>query len=241
MHYSCNYTLEPPNINTPRYVPRFRPKVPFQTLEIDLGCYAEEDEALFYCNGNRVFTKAIVCWQLLSITEWADNKTKNFMAIYPTPKALDLAYYCTSDVRSGYNVFGINDVALVADRIDGLYGLIKFINKANNLSLTLNTITKFEYLQDCLALGYPVVVGGSVYESFLEAAESGIVPMPKRDESLLGGHAFCLVGYHKDSDTYEALANFGPDFGAAGRVRLYSTYLRNLNICRDFYMVQRCK
>ena len=52
-------------------------------------------------------------------------------------------------------------------------------------------------LQQCLASGTPVVFGMTVYESFEDAAvaHSGIVPMPDKDESVLGGHAVLAVGY----------------------------------------------
>lgn len=51
----------------------------------------------------------------------------------------------------------------------------------------------------CLAEGYPVVLGMSVYESFESdrVAQNGIVPVPKWYEKVLGGHAMLIVGYKK--------------------------------------------
>ena len=53
-------------------------------------------------------------------------------------------------------------------------------------------------MKTCLATGYPFVFGFSVYESFEteEAATTGIIPMPSKDEQLLGGHAVMACGYN---------------------------------------------
>lgn len=48
-----------------------------------------------------------------------------------------------------------------------------------------------------LARGYPIVFGFSVYESFENAivAKTGVAPLPRPSERLLGGHAVVAVGY----------------------------------------------
>src|SRR5258708_5679014 len=52
-------------------------------------------------------------------------------------------------------------------------------------------------LLTCLAGGYPFVFGFSVYESFESprVAESGVVPLPRLGERVLGGHAVVACGY----------------------------------------------
>ena len=52
-------------------------------------------------------------------------------------------------------------------------------------------------MQGCLADGCPIVFGFSVYESFESAdvAHTGVVPLPPRGETLVGGHAVVAVGY----------------------------------------------
>ena len=58
-------------------------------------------------------------------------------------------------------------------------------------------VTNLTTLKTALAEGYPVVIGIKVYQSFEsgEVAKSGIVPLPKRWEQFLGGHAVLAVGY----------------------------------------------
>lgn len=52
-------------------------------------------------------------------------------------------------------------------------------------------------LKACLASGYPIVFGFTVYEGFEgdAIAKTGKQPMPKKGEKALGGHAVLAVGY----------------------------------------------
>lgn len=51
-------------------------------------------------------------------------------------------------------------------------------------------IKQLEQLQGCLAEGYPFAFGFTVYESFEDDSKwkNGIMPLPRRGESVLGGH-----------------------------------------------------
>jgi len=55
-------------------------------------------------------------------------------------------------------------------------------------------------MQTCLALGLGFTLGFDVYESFEseEVARTGMMPMPKAGEQLLGGHAVFCAGYRND-------------------------------------------
>lgn len=59
-------------------------------------------------------------------------------------------------------------------------------------------VTNLAMLKTALAAGYPVVIGIKVYQSFEsdQVAKNGIVPLPKRREQFLGGHAVLAVGYN---------------------------------------------
>ena len=61
-------------------------------------------------------------------------------------------------------------------------------------------VTNLTSLKPALAEGYPVVIGIKVFESFEsnQVAQNGIVPLPKRGEQFLGGHAVLAVGYKDD-------------------------------------------
>ena len=52
-------------------------------------------------------------------------------------------------------------------------------------------------IKSALAAGFPVIVGISVYESFegRGVARTGLVPLPGKDEQMLGGHCMLAFGY----------------------------------------------
>ena len=56
-------------------------------------------------------------------------------------------------------------------------------------------------VQQALALGMPVIIGMDVFASMESdsVAKTGILPMPKHGEQLLGGHATLVVAYETSS------------------------------------------
>ena len=66
-----------------------------------------------------------------------------------------------------------------------------------------HSVADLNSLKVCLAEGYPVVIGIEVYPSFESdtVAKTGKVPLPKKGEKCLGGHALLAVGYKKIGNT----------------------------------------
>ena len=96
-------------------------------------------------------------------------------------------------------------------------------------------------LKSCLASGLVAVIGISVYASFESAtvAKTGIVPLPKPTESLLGGHAVLLVGYDDVKSRWICMNSWGSTWGDKGFFYLPYTYLTNTKLSSDFWTVQR--
>jgi C1A family cysteine protease len=94
-------------------------------------------------------------------------------------------------------------------------------------------------LRDCLAAGFPVVFGFTVYESFESGAvaSSGIVPMPGTDESVLGGHAVVMVGYDDDRQTFIVRNSWGPGWGRAGYFLMPYAYPTGGDLASDFWQI----
>lgn len=95
-------------------------------------------------------------------------------------------------------------------------------------------------MKNCLAQGFPVVIGISVYESFEShtVETTGMVPMPGLSEQLLGGHALLVVGY-RDSDQHFIVRNsWGTGFGDGGYIYLPYAYLGDSNLASDFWTVR---
>lgn len=103
-------------------------------------------------------------------------------------------------------------------------------------------------LQDSLAAGFPFVFGFTVYESFESdtVASNGIVPMPKHNESIVGGHAVMGVGYNATNNkiqdvpaqTYIVQNSWGNDWGAKGFFFLPFSYIHNAGLADDFWTVR---
>jgi C1A family cysteine protease len=95
-------------------------------------------------------------------------------------------------------------------------------------------------IQSTLADGFPIVFGFTVYESFesQEVADTGVVPMPEPDESVLGGHAVVLVGYDQPKDVYIVRNSWGTDWGKAGYFTMPCEYVENATLADDFWVLR---
>jgi len=93
----------------------------------------------------------------------------------------------------------------------------------------------------CLADGFPFEFGFSVYESFEsdQVARTGLVPMPKRGESLLGGHAVVGVGYDQATERLIVRNSWGVGWGDKGYFYLPFAYASNRNLSDDFWKVSK--
>lgn len=100
--------------------------------------------------------------------------------------------------------------------------------------------TNKQALFDCLAQGKPFVFGFSVYESFESAtvAKTGVVPLPKNSEQLLGGHAVCCVGYDLSTDRFIVANSWGTDWAQNGYFTIPASYLTNANLSDDFWTIK---
>jgi C1A family cysteine protease len=91
-------------------------------------------------------------------------------------------------------------------------------------------------LKNCLASGYPFAFGFAVYDSFLsqQVANTGIVPMPRQNERMRGGHAVLAVGYLEASQQFIVRNSWGP-WGQNGYFLMDYQYLTNPNLASDFW------
>lgn len=94
-------------------------------------------------------------------------------------------------------------------------------------------------MKNCLAQGLPFVIGVSVYESFESQAveQTGMVPLPKNSEQLLGGHALLVVGY-RDKDLQFIVRNSWGNWGDGGYCYLPYAYLLDSGLSSDFWVIQ---
>lgn len=109
-----------------------------------------------------------------------------------------------------------------------------------NLIKSYHRIITLDDMRACLAEGYPFVTGFSVYESFESAtvASTGVVPMPKKTEAMLGGHAVLVVGYDNRSKRFICRNSWGSGWGQAGYFTIPYAYLSNPNLANDMWSIR---
>jgi len=98
-------------------------------------------------------------------------------------------------------------------------------------------------MQACLAEGFPFVFGFSVYESFESerVATTGVVPMPKRTERAIGGHAVLAVGYDHDKERFLVRNSWGTSWGMKGYFTIPYAYLADRDLSDDFWTIRRAE
>jgi C1A family cysteine protease len=101
-------------------------------------------------------------------------------------------------------------------------------------------INSLNELLVCLASGFPVVFGFTVYDSFEspEVAKTGVVPMPKLDESVIGGHAVLAVGYDQASKRVTVRNSWGADWGMSGYFTMPYDYFVNRGLSSDLWTIR---
>ncbi len=104
----------------------------------------------------------------------------------------------------------------------------------------LKVSQKLPYIKKCLADGYPISFGCTIYDSFMtpEVAKSGVwVYDPKRDteETSLGGHAMSVVGHDDGTRMFTICNSWGPQWGKGGFCQIPYDYLLDKTKANDFW------
>ncbi len=93
-------------------------------------------------------------------------------------------------------------------------------------------------IKSCLAEGYPISFGFTVYESFFKpsVAKNGIMPMPDvTKEEVVGGHAVLAVGYDDKTQRVLVRNSWRKSWGLAGYFWMPYSYIADDNYCDVFW------
>jgi C1A family cysteine protease len=96
-------------------------------------------------------------------------------------------------------------------------------------------------MKNALKSGFPFVVGILIYESFMTdaVATSGNVPMPAKNEKILGGHALCVVGYNDTNKVFIVRNSWGTGWGDKGYCYIPYTYLSSRKYTSDLWCITK--
>ena len=136
----------------------------------------------------------------------------------------------------------------VCPESDWPYDISKFASKPSPRCYTkaqdhriesYHRITTLQEMLGCLTEGFPFVFGFAVYESFESArtARTGIAPMPKKDERMMGGHAVLAVGFDQKAKRFLARNSWGKAWGMDGYFTIPFEYLETL--ADDFWTIRK--
>jgi C1A family cysteine protease len=96
-------------------------------------------------------------------------------------------------------------------------------------------------LRAALASKTPVVFGFTVYRSFEsdEVAATGVLNMPGRHESVVGGHAVMLVGYDDATRRFKVRNSWGEGWGQRGYFTMPYDYVTHPDLADDFWVINQ--
>lgn len=113
-------------------------------------------------------------------------------------------------------------------------------DSAQHKVATYSRLTTSADFHNCLAAGFPFVIGFTVYESFESdvVAKSGVVPLPGKNEKTIGGHAVCVYGYDDAKAVYLVRNSWGDAWGQKGNFTIPQSYLNNNNLADDAWTIR---
>lgn len=96
-------------------------------------------------------------------------------------------------------------------------------------------------VEDCLASGFPVAFGFTVYDYFEsdQMAQTGILNLPTQSEGVVGGHAVTIVGYNRAQRRVYVRNSWGSDWGMGGYFTMPYDYVFNPDLADDFWTIRK--
>lgn len=155
-------------------------------------------------------------------------------------------YDSGAEIRDG--IKGLNEFGLAAASA-WPYKIKQAFTKPNAKAFSdglLHQVVRYERVDNvsirnvkaALAAGCPVVFGFTVYASFDRIGSSGKMPMPKRGEAPLGGHAVTTVGYDDSRSALLVKNSWGANWGAKGYFWMPYEFASDGQYASDFWKLE---
>jgi C1A family cysteine protease len=157
---------------------------------------------------------------------------------------IDAGAYLSDGIKS-LQIYGI------CDESDWPYDITKYTIKPNDECYTnalkhkaikvQNINNDITSMKTSLVNNDPFVVGIAIYSSFetSKVNNTGVVPMPSKNDYLLGGHAVVCVGYDDKKKVWIMRNSWGTGWGDKGYFYLPYKYLTNPNLSSDLWIIQK--
>ncbi len=181
------------------------------------------------------------------------NATNDFMPsrlfIYYNERAIEHTINTDSGAQIRDGIKSVNQQGVCPEKMLP-YNIDKFTQKPSQACYdaalkhqltSYHRVTRtLSQMKACLADGYPFVFGFTVYESFESAAvaKTGKLNLPKKTESVVGGHAVMAVGYDDKTTRFIVRNSWGNTWGLNGYFTMPYDYLLNENLSDDFWTIR---
>ena len=90
-------------------------------------------------------------------------------------------------------------------------------------------------------MGNPFVFGFTVYQNFESStvAQTGVLNMPGKKESVVGGHAVMAAGYDDKKKAFIVRNSWGSTWGQKGYFYMPYDYLTSTDLADDFWTISQ--
>ena len=96
---------------------------------------------------------------------------------------------------------------------------------------TYARILNLKELRLSLVTKGPCVIGIEVFDGIMDT-KTGLVPMPKKNETVLGGHAICAIGYDDNMKVIKFKNSWSDKWGKKGYGFLPYAYIEQIPACK---------
>lgn len=111
----------------------------------------------------------------------------------------------------------------------------------NNLVISYAAVQQSEsVIKQTLLSGAAISFGFTVYSSFMGNwhSSTGVMPIPKKSEQILGGHAVTIIGWSDAKKAFLIQNSWGTSWGQSGKFWMPYSFLLDGNMCDDFWCIE---
>lgn len=216
------------------------------SVDLRPGCPAVYDQlALGSCTANAIAADI----EFDRLKQKLPDFTPSRLFIYYNERVIEHSVSSDSGAMIRDGIKSVNKVGVCSES-EWAYDIAQFATRPpsqcytdalRDRALSYQRVTRsLTQMKACLAAGDVFTFGFTVYESFESAqvASTGIAPMPGPNESVLGGHAVCAVGYNDSHQAFYCRNSWGSAWGQSGYFTLPYAYLLNKGLSSDFWVIK---